>query len=63
MRYYYKTYDNKDWSYIDIMKALGNAKQVMTVPLFVKPQYNDATSTAVNYKNPDPALYMYKDRK
>jgi choloylglycine hydrolase len=63
LRYYYKTYQNKDWSYIDLMKALGNAKQVMTVPLFVSPVYNDATSTATNYKNQDPAFYMYEDKK
>jgi choloylglycine hydrolase len=63
LRYYYHTYDNKVWSYVDLAKALANAKQVMTIPLFLKPVYSDSTSAAANYKNPDPAFYMYKDKK
>jgi choloylglycine hydrolase len=63
LRYYYHTYDNKVWSYVDLAKALAKAKQVMTIPLFLKPLYSESTSAATNYKNPQPSFYMYKDKK
>ncbi len=63
LRYYYRTYDNKVWRFIDVRQALAKAKQVMTVPLFLKPAYFDDTPSASDYKNPDPKFYWYLDRR
>ena len=63
LRYYYHTYENKVWNYIDLKQALANAKQVMSIPLFTKPLYNNSTGEAKNYTNPDSKFYMYQDRQ
>jgi choloylglycine hydrolase len=45
-RYYFRTYDNKDWQYVDVAKALASAKGVMSVPIDMAPAYKDVTATA-----------------
>jgi len=45
-RYYFHTYDNKNWRYVDLTKALQAAKGIQTIPLEVPPDYPDVTGTA-----------------
>ena len=45
-RYYFHTYDNKNWRYVDLSKALQTAKGVLTIPLEVPADYPDVTATA-----------------
>jgi choloylglycine hydrolase len=45
-RYYFRTYDNKDWQYIDVKKALVAAKGIMSVPIDTPPEYKDITADA-----------------
>jgi choloylglycine hydrolase len=45
-KYYFRTHDNKNWRYIDLMKALQGAKGIQTIPLEVPPDYPDVTATA-----------------
>jgi len=45
-RYYFRTYDNKDWRYIDVAKSLKDAKTVKTTKLNTPPEYKDVTDTA-----------------
>jgi choloylglycine hydrolase len=45
-RYYFHTYDNKNWRYVDLPKALQAAKGIKTIPLEVPADYPDVTATA-----------------
>ena len=45
-RYYFRTYDNKDWRYVDVQKALAAATGIMSVPVETPPDYKDVTATA-----------------
>jgi choloylglycine hydrolase len=46
-KYYYRRYFNKDWRCVDVMKALGNAKGIMTISIDQPPAYKDMTDSAV----------------
>ena len=46
MRYYFRTYDNKDWRYVDVGKALSTATGIMSIPIAVSPEYKDVTGSA-----------------
>ena len=45
-KYYFHTYDNKNWRYIDLVKALQTAKGMQTFPLEAPADYPDITATA-----------------
>jgi choloylglycine hydrolase len=45
-RLYFRTYNNKDWRFVDVMKALADAKGIMTIPIETPVNYQDITSTA-----------------
>jgi len=44
-KYYFRTHDNKNWRYVDVAKALQEAKGVMSMPLEVPPDYPDITAS------------------
>jgi choloylglycine hydrolase len=45
-KYYFRTHDNKNWRYVDLMKALQGAKGIQTISLEVPADYPDVTGTA-----------------
>ncbi len=45
-KYYFHSHDNKNWRYVDLMKALQGAKGIQTIPLEVPADYADVTGTA-----------------
>jgi choloylglycine hydrolase len=45
-KYYYRRYFNKDWRCVDVMKALANAKGIMTIGIDQPAAYRDVTDTA-----------------
>ena len=45
-RYYFRTYDNKDWRYIDVNKALAGATGIMSIPIKTPPEYKNVTDSA-----------------
>ena len=45
-KYYFHTYDNKNWRYVDLAKALQTAKGMQTIPLEVPADYPEVTATA-----------------
>ena len=45
-RYYFRTYDNKDWRYVDVAKALAGARSIMSIPIKTPPEYVDVTASA-----------------
>jgi len=45
-KYYFRTYDNKDWRYVDVMKALSDAKGIMSIPIETPPDYKNVTANA-----------------
>jgi choloylglycine hydrolase len=45
-KYYFHTYDNKNWRSVDLAKALEGAKGIKTIPLDTPPDYPDVTATA-----------------
>ena len=51
-KYYFRTYNNKDWHFVDVTKALAKAKGMMSVKIDVPPRYQDLTETAETYKLP-----------
>lgn len=55
-RYYFRTYDNKSWRYIDVNKALTKAPGMMSVNIIVPPRYEDVTETAKTYTLPPGAM-------
>ena len=45
-RYYFHTYDNKNWRYVDLSKALQGLKDIKTIPLGTPPDYPEVTTTS-----------------
>ena len=45
-RYYFRTYDNKNWRYVDVTTALTGATQIKSMSLDSPPDYPDVTSEA-----------------
>lgn len=43
-KYYFHTWDNKNWRYVDVAKALQGAKAVKTISLAIPPDYPDITA-------------------
>lgn len=50
--FYFRTYENKNWRYVDMVKALGKAKTIMSLPIKTPPTYQDVTAEAKNYQIP-----------
>ncbi|MCX5716197.1 MAG: choloylglycine hydrolase family protein [Candidatus Omnitrophica bacterium] len=48
-RFYFRTYENKDWRMVDVTAALTSAKGIMTIQADTPPQYQDVTSKAKDY--------------
>jgi len=55
-KFYYRRYFNKDWRCVDVMKALGAAKGIMSIGTGQPPAYKDVTDTAQPYTLP-PAQF------
>ena len=55
-RFYFRTYDNKDWRVVDVTKALVNAKGIMTITAATPAEYQDITANAKAF-GPLPAKY------
>ena len=55
-RFYFHTYNNKDWRMVDVAKALANAKGIMTIPAEMPTEYRDVTANAKEF-GPIPAKY------
>lgn len=63
LRYYFRTYDNTNWQYVDVAQALAGANQVMTIQMATPPEYKNITDTRVNFTNYAPAsYYTYQDK-
>jgi len=45
-KYYFRSHDNKNWRYVDLVKALQAAKGIQTISLEVPADYPDVTATA-----------------
>lgn len=45
-RYYFRTYDNKNWRYVDLMKALQGVKGIQNISLDIPVDYPEVTITA-----------------
>lgn len=45
-RYYFRTHDNKNWRYVDLVQALQTAKGIQTIPLEVPADYPEVTAAA-----------------
>lgn len=45
-RFYFHTYDNKDWRMVDVMKALADAKGIMTISAEMPAEYRNVTTSA-----------------
>ena len=45
-KYYFRSHDNKNWRYVDLVKALQTAKGIQTIPLEAPPDYPDITAMA-----------------
>ncbi|MHC1788360.1 linear amide C-N hydrolase [Solidesulfovibrio sp.] len=50
LRYYYRSMDNKNWRFVDVAKAVGAAKGITTIPVFIPIDYPDVTNQAVPFK-------------
>ena len=46
LRYYFRTYDNKNWFMVDVARALADAKGPASIPVGMQPSYADVTGTA-----------------
>ena len=46
LRYYFRTYDNKNWFMVDVARALNDAKAPAAIPVGGHPLYTDVTGTA-----------------
>jgi choloylglycine hydrolase len=44
-RYYFHTYNNKNWHYVFVMQALKNAKGIVNIPMAISPDYPNVTAT------------------
>jgi len=45
-KYYFHTYDNKNWRYVDLAKALKAAKGITNLPFEVPPDYPEVSAMA-----------------
>ncbi|GFK93163.1 Choloylglycine hydrolase [Fundidesulfovibrio magnetotacticus] len=45
-RYYYRTYENKNWRYVDLAKALAGAKTVMNISIDTPADYPEVSASA-----------------
>lgn len=45
-RYYFRTYDNKNWRYVDLMKTMQGAKGIQTISIDIPVDYPEVTITA-----------------
>lgn len=45
-RYYFRTYANKNWRYVDLAKALAGATTILTIPLDAPADYPEVSATA-----------------
>lgn len=45
-RFYFRTYNNKDWRMVDVAKALADAKGIMMIPAEMPAEYRDVTANA-----------------
>jgi choloylglycine hydrolase len=45
-KYYFRTYDNKNWRYVDLIKALQGAKGVQNISIEIPVDYSEVTITA-----------------
>ncbi|WP_300154835.1 choloylglycine hydrolase family protein [Solidesulfovibrio sp.] len=50
LRYYYRSMDNKNWRYVDVAKAVANAKGIESIPVFIPVDYPDTTAQAKPFK-------------
>jgi choloylglycine hydrolase len=55
-RFYFHTRTNKDWRVVDVMKALADAKGIMTIPAEMPAEYRDVTASAKEF-GPLPVKY------
>ncbi len=55
-RFYFHTYNNKDWRMVDVAKAFANAKGIMTIPAEMPADYRDVTANAKEF-GPLPVKY------
>ena len=46
LRYHFRTYDNKNWHYVDIGKALAGAKSILTFPTAIPADYPEVKAVA-----------------
>lgn len=44
LRYHFRAYDNKNWRYADVPKALAQAKGIMAIPVLTPADYTDVTA-------------------
>ncbi len=56
-KFYFRTYANKEWRVVDVMKALAGAKGIMVIQTQTPPDYKDVTAQAGEY-GPIPAEYF-----
>ena len=45
-KYYFHSHNNKNWRYVDLMKALQGAKGIQTIPLETPADYAEVTGMA-----------------
>jgi len=45
MRYYFRTYANKNWRYVDVSKALAGARTVLNIDIDTPPDYPEVSGT------------------
>jgi choloylglycine hydrolase len=45
-RYYFRTYDNKNWRHVDLAKALKGVKDIKTIPIEIPPDYPEVSGMA-----------------
>lgn len=52
LRYYFRTYDNKNWFMVDVNNALTGATVPTAIPVNRPPDYTDVTATATPVQQP-----------
>jgi hypothetical protein len=60
-RLYYRNYNDMNWRYVEVAKALSSNKAVASLPLYTKGEYVDDTAKAQVYNNPMPAFYSFQN--
>ena len=58
-RLYYRNYNDMNWRYIDVTKALAENKAVASLPLYTQGVYVDDTAKVSKLTNTDPGFYSY----